>query len=70
MQKYFQMNLKLPFWQLELHPDSRYITKLYANNKFFTYKHLIMGVKPTGGRAEYSIKTNLSSHPLCPPNPW
>ena len=40
-----KLDFKSAFWQLELHPDSRYFTVFHANNKLYRYTCLIMGVK-------------------------
>ena len=48
--KIFSKNwFNLPFWQLDFHPDSRYITTFYANNSYLKYRHLTVGVKPGQG---------------------
>ena len=44
-----KMDLRSAFWQLELHPDSRYLTVFHSNNKLYRYKRLTMGVKPAQG---------------------
>ena len=44
-----KMDFKSAFWQLELHPDSRYLTVFHANDKLYRYKRLTMGVKPAQG---------------------
>ena len=37
--KFFsKMDSKSAFWQLELHPESRYLTVFHANNKLYRYK--------------------------------
>ena len=52
-------DFKSAFWQVELHPDSRYLTVLHTNDKLYQYARLIMGVMLC------SSKTNFCSHPEC-----
>ena len=48
--RYFsKLDFKSAFWQLELHPDSRYLTVLHANDNFYQCTRLIMAVKPAHG---------------------
>ncbi|CAB4033920.1 Hypothetical predicted protein [Paramuricea clavata] len=52
------MDFKSAFWQLELHPDSRYLTVFHANDKLCRYKRLAMGVKSAQG------ELNMAPQPL------
>ncbi len=42
-----KLDFKNAFWQLELHPDSRYLTVFYCNGKLYRYTRLTMGLKPS-----------------------
>ena len=50
-----KMDLKSAFWQLELHPSSRYVTVFRANNKLYQYKRLTMGLKPAQGELNTAL---------------
>ena len=50
-----KMDLKSAFWQLELHPSSRYLTVFRANNKLYRYKRLTMGLKPAQGELNTAL---------------
>ena len=39
-----KLDFKSAYWQLELHPESRFVTVFHANDKLYRYKRLIMGV--------------------------
>ena len=55
--RYFsKLDFKSAFWQLELHPDSRYLTVFHANDKLYQYTRLIMGVKPAQGELNAALK--------------
>ena len=55
--RYFSKpDFKTSFWELELHPDSRYLTVLHANDKLYQYTRLIMGVKPAQGELNAALK--------------
>ena len=55
--KYFsKMDLKSAFWQLELHPDIRYLTVFECNGKLYRYKRLLMGVKPAQGELNMALR--------------
>jgi hypothetical protein len=58
-----KMDFKTAFWQLELHPDSRYLTVFYANNRLFRYKRLTMGVKPAQGELNTALLPLFSEIP-------
>ena len=51
-----KLDFKLAFWQLDLHPDSRYLTVFYANDKLYQYTRLIMAVKPAQGELNAALK--------------
>ena len=42
-----KLDFESAFWQLELHPDSRYLTVFHANNKLYRYKWLTIFLKHT-----------------------
>ena len=44
-----KMDLKSAFWQIELEPESRYLTVFHANDKLYRYKRLTMGLEPSQG---------------------
>ena len=52
-----KMDFKSAFWQLELHPDSRYLTVFHANDKLYRYKRLIMGVKLAQGELSMTLQS-------------
>ena len=55
--KYFsKMDLKSAYWQLELHPDARYLTVFECNGKLYRYKRLLMGVKPAQGELTMALQ--------------
>ena len=48
--RYFStLDFKSAFWQLELQPDSRYLTVFHANDKLCQYTRLTMGGKTSTG---------------------
>ena len=49
------LDLKSAFWQLELHPDSRYLTTFYNNEKLYRNKRLSMGLEPAQGELNASV---------------
>ena len=51
-----KMDFKSAFWQLELHPDSRYLTVFHTNDKLYRYKRLTMGVKPAQGELNMALQ--------------
>ncbi len=51
-----KMDFKSAFWQLELHPDSRYLAVFHANDKLYRYKRLTMGVKPAQGELNMALQ--------------
>ena len=50
-----KLDFKNAFWQLELHPDSRYPTVFYCNSKLYRYKRLTMGLKPAQGELNTAL---------------
>ena len=55
--KFFsKMDLKAAFWQLELHPEARYLTVFECNGKLYRYKRLLMGVKPAQGELNMALR--------------
>ena len=44
-----KMDLKSAYWQLELHPDARYLTVFECNGCVYRYKRMLMWVKPAQG---------------------
>ena len=53
-----KLDFKSAFWQLELHPDSRYLTVFRFNDKLLRYKRLTMGIKSAQG------ELNLALNPI------
>ena len=51
-----KMDFKSAFWQVELHPESRYLTTFHANDKLYRYKRLTMGVKPAQGELNMALQ--------------
>ena len=51
-----KMDFKSAFWQLELHPDSRYLTVFHTNDKLYRYKRLTMDVKLAQGELKMALK--------------
>ncbi|CAB4037289.1 Hypothetical predicted protein [Paramuricea clavata] len=51
-----KMEFKSAFSQLELHPDSPYLTVFHANGKLYRYKRLTMGVKPAQGELNMALQ--------------
>ena len=51
-----KLNFKSAFWQLELHPDSSYLTVLHANNKLYRYRRLTMGLNPSHGELNVALR--------------
>ncbi len=58
-----KMDFKSAFWQLELHPDSRYLTVFHANDKLYRYKRLTMGVKPAQGELNMALQPLFAQIP-------
>ena len=58
-----KMDFKSAFWQLELHPDSRYLTTFYGQNKLLRYKRLTMGVKPAQGELNTALRPKFAHIP-------
>ena len=57
------MDFKSAFWQIELHPDSRYLTVFHANDKLYRYKRLTMGVKPAQGELNMALQPLFANIP-------
>ncbi|CAB4029394.1 Hypothetical predicted protein, partial [Paramuricea clavata] len=51
-----KMDFKSAFLQLELHPDSRYLTVFHANDKLYRHNRLTMGVKPAQGELNMALQ--------------
>ena len=60
-----KMDFKSAFWQLELHPDSRYLTVFHANDKLYRYKRLTMGLKPAQGELNSALQPLFAHIPLA-----
>jgi hypothetical protein len=58
-----KMDFKSAFWQIELHPDSRYLTVFHANDKLYRYKRLTMGVKPAQGELNVALQPLFANIP-------
>ena len=50
-----KLDFKHAFWQLELHPDSRYLTVFRCNGKLYRYKRFTMGLKPSQGELNAAL---------------
>lgn len=50
-----KMDFKSAFWQLELAPESRYLTAFQVNDKLYRYKRLTMGLKPSQGELNAAL---------------
>ena len=62
--KFFsKLDLKSAFWQLEIRPDSRYLTTFHANDKLYRYKRLVMGLKPAQGELNAALQPLFSHIP-------
>ena len=62
--KFFsKMDLKSAYWQLELHPEVRYLTVFECNGKLYRYKRLLMGVKPAQGELTMALQPIFSHIP-------
>ena len=46
-----KLDFKSAFWQIELDPESRYLTVFHANGTLYCYKHLTVGLKPGKGES-------------------
>ena len=51
-----KMDFKSAYWQIELHPESRYMTVFRTNDKLYRYKRLLMGVAPAQGELNTALK--------------
>jgi len=54
-QMFSKMDFKSAFWQLE-HPESRYLTVFYSNDKLYRYKRLTMGIKPAQDKLNAALR--------------
>ena len=62
--RYFsKIDFKSTFCQLEIHPDSRYLTVFHANDKLYQYTRLIIRVKPAQGVLNAALKPILAHIP-------
>ena len=62
--RYFiKIDFKSTFCQLEIHPDSRYLTVFHANDKLYQYTRLIIRVKPAQGEQNTALKPILADIP-------
>ena len=50
-----KLDFKHAFWQLELHPESRYLTVFSCNGKLYRYTRLTMGLKPAQGELNAAL---------------
>lgn len=50
-----KMDFKSAFFQLELAPESRYLTIFNGNGKLYRYKRLTMGMKPSQGELNMAL---------------
>ena len=53
---FYKLDFKSAFWQIELDPESRYLTIFHANGTLYCYKCLTMGLKPTQGKLNVAFK--------------
>ena len=58
-----KLDFKSTFWQLELHPDPRYLTVFHPNDKLYLYIKLIMGENPAQGQLNAALKPIFSHIP-------
>lgn len=62
--KYFtKLDFKSAFHQLEIAPESRYITVFHANGKLMRYKRLTMGTKPASGELHRALQPIFADIP-------
>ena len=50
-----KMDFRSAFRQIEIHPDSRYLTVFHTDDKLYRYKRLTMGVKPVQGELNIAL---------------
>ena len=50
-----KLDFKTAFWQLELEPESRYLTVFHHNGHLYRYKRLTMGLKPAQGELNAAL---------------
>ncbi|CAB3989036.1 Hypothetical predicted protein [Paramuricea clavata] len=58
-----KMDFKSAFWQIELEPESRYLTVFHANYKLYRYKRLTMGLQPSQGELNAGLLPVLAHIP-------
>ena len=58
-----KLDFKHAFWQLELHPESRYLTVFSCNGKLYRYTRLTMGLKPAQGELNAALLPLFSHLP-------
>ena len=58
-----KIDFKSTFYQLEIHPDSRYLTMFHSNDKLYQYIRLIIRVKPAQGVLNAALKPILAHIP-------
>ena len=56
-------DLKSAFWQIELDPESRYLTVFHANGTLYRYKRFTMGLKPAQGELNVALKPIFAHTP-------
>ena len=59
-QHFTKLDLNAAFHQLELDPESRYITAFRTENKIKQYKRLIFGVNSAAEELQHALQTTLS----------
>ena len=62
-QVFSKMDFRSAFWQLELHPESRFLTTFYVNTKLYRYKRLTMGIKPAQGELNTALRALFAHIP-------
>ena len=58
-----KLDLKSAFHQLELAPESRYLTVFHAGDRLMRYKRLTMGTKPASGELNKALRPLFASIP-------
>ena len=51
-----KLDIKSASWQIELDPESRYLTVFHANGTLYRYKPLTMGLKPAQGELNVALR--------------
>ena len=62
-QYFTKLDFKSAFHQLEIAPESRYITVFYANGKLMRYKRLTMSTKPASGELHRALQLIFADIP-------